>query len=167
MSWRLRALWIAAVGLVAATLGLTFARLLEMPVGLAFDTTLRVHLNDRLYPRLTYASGLVEALAVIAATALAIAERGMNRFCPTVLAAALVIAAFVLWLVVVHPVNGVFASWTPQSVPGDWRHWRLRWAQGQVGGSVLLSSALILLLVALAGPRRSAVSCGARQPCGR
>ncbi|MGW3351792.1 hypothetical protein ACWDA3_51600 [Nonomuraea rubra] len=166
MSWWLRALWAAAVGLVVITIGLTFVRLLEMPVELAFDTELRARLNSDLYPHLSYASGLIEVLAIVVAVALSVGERRTNRFRLTFLAVVLVMAAFVLWLAVVHPVNGAFTAWASQSVPGDWQRWHLRWAQGHIGGAVLLSGALILLLIALTGPRRIAGPRQASAPRG-
>ncbi|MEV4477738.1 hypothetical protein AB0K18_35975 [Nonomuraea sp. NPDC049421] len=156
MSWWLRALWTAAVGLVTALLALTFVRLLEMPIELIFDTELRVRLNRDVHPRLTPVIGAMEALGIVVAAALATAERGTNRFRLTVLAGVLMVAAFVLWLAVVRPVNGMFATWMAQSVPVDWQHWHSRWTRGHIASAVLLSGALVLLLTALTGPRRVA-----------
>lgn len=154
MSWWPRLLWIAAVVLVALTAGLTFARLLEMPVELGYDTSMYVRLNDALYPHLSYVSAAVEVLAMLATAALALVERGTKRFRPALSAAVLMAGALVLWLAVVRPANAVFATWAPQSLPPHWHQWRLRWEMGQVGSVVLLSAAFVLLLVALTGPGR-------------
>ncbi|NRQ36955.1 hypothetical protein HII36_34725 [Nonomuraea sp. NN258] len=152
--WWSRPLRVAAVVLVSLTTALTFVRLLEMPIELGYDTALRVRLNDVLYPRLSQVSGAIQALAAFVAVTLAHVERGTARFRPALLAAALALAALLLWLIVVQPANSVFATWTAQSLPDDWQHWRLRWVAGQLGGSVLLSGTLLMLLLTLVAPHR-------------
>jgi len=33
----------------------------------------------------------------------------------------------VIWVGFVAPINSVFATWTPATVPPDWTRWRNRW----------------------------------------
>ena len=72
--------------------------------------------------------GSIEALALVStlgATVIRIQQDG-SAFA-SVLASALLILMFVVWLIWIRPINKAVNAWTVDSIPSDWKTTRDRW----------------------------------------
>ncbi|MBC8020767.1 MAG: hypothetical protein H7X78_06095 [Methyloceanibacter sp.] len=123
-----------AVMLAALTLGLGFCHLMQLPSRLGWDQYLWV--GSTVQGGLYAAFGSVGAV-IFMATVIALAlnayftrEHGRPGFAFALAAAVLFAAAFVLWWVLVYPVNVELAKWVNGPVPADWTKYRANWEWG-------------------------------------
>jgi hypothetical protein len=134
--------------LVALTLGLAFAHVLEL-VGkrqLAGPAWLMV--QQHLYVAFGSVGAVIEVLA-IAFTWLALFQRRRaGRDSRRVTAAALAVTlGLVVWTLMVSPMNGVLNAWTPATLPDDWSLVRNRWELGHAIQAALFAIGFIALEV--------------------
>jgi hypothetical protein len=156
-----RTLWIIAVVLVALTMGLTFAHVLEMPVKLGYDADMYRQVNGSLYAYFAYVGGPVEVAAVVVAALAAWSRRGRAGFRSWTAGAIGTAAALAVWAAVVQPANVEFGRWSA-AIPGDWERWRAQWEAGHAASFALLLVALVLLLISPGGGAARGRSAGTR-----
>ncbi len=135
-TWRYAALMLSAL-----TMALSFAHLMELPARLRWDAALWVGstVDGGLYMMFgTLGAAIVVAnLVVLIVLALRLRRHPGRARRLTWLATALFILAFLLFWLVVFPVNGELARWLGGHVPEDWAGWRLRWEMGHAVNAVL------------------------------
>ena len=148
-----------AVMLAALTLGLGFCHLMQLPSRLGWDQYLWV--GSTVQGGLYAAFGSVGAV-IFMATVIALAlnayftrEHGRPGFGLALAAAVLFAAAFVLWWVLVYPVNVELAKWVNGPVPADWTKYRAQWEWGHATIAVveLLGFAALIWSVLADTPR--------------
>ncbi len=144
----------AAVLLAALTLGLGFCHLMQLPSRLGWDQYLWVGstVQGGLYAAFGSVGAVIFVATVIALALLAYftSEHGRPGFRLSLSAALLFALAFVLWWVLVYPVNVELAQWVNGPVPSDWTDYRARWEWGHaiialtefIGFAALIASVL-------------------------
>lgn len=145
-AWRLLTLM-----LVALSMSVAMAHLLELPAKMTFDGALWLTLLQQLYPPgFGTAGSTAEAGAVISAVVLAFLLRHRRPAFGWTLAAALCVlaahAAFWIW---VAPVNAALLPLTPQTLPADWERLRSQWEYTHALRAVLQGLALAALVVSI------------------
>ena len=153
--WRL-----AALALVALTLGLSFAHVLEMPAKLAYPPDLYVALQNSLYiffgpPNI---GAFVEPVAILTVVILAyLVRRHRPAFWLTLGAVLCLLLAFpVVFFMFTEPANAVFHAARPASVPADFGRYRDQWEYSHAARFVLhLAGFVLLALSVLLGARSS------------
>jgi hypothetical protein len=92
-----------------------------------------------------------EGAAVLIGAALAYFSFGQAAFGAYTIASALLIIAFVVWVVVTERVNRRVAKWTAADLPRDWERWRTRWEYSHLVRFLLHFIAFALLVVPTLG----------------
>ena len=139
----------AALLLSALTMGLEFAHVLEWGPKASYPGPLYMPLQESLYDWYGNIGGVIYVLAVIATIMLAAqawrehASRGL-----AVTAAAIEVAALVVFLTVVLPVNSNLPVHDSGAVPAGWAGLRNRWEAGHATGFALFTAAFIVLAIA-------------------
>lgn len=136
-TWRYLSLVLAALAM-----SMSFAHLMEMPARLGWDAPLWVGstVDGAQYIMFGTLGGGIFSLSVLVLVVLAIRVRHrapVVRWLST-LAALLFTLAFLLFWIVISPVNAEIATWAGGNVPEDWSRWRLRWELGHMVNAVLL-----------------------------
>lgn len=142
--------WIVTLLLVALTMGLEFAHLLEWQPKAEYPGALYVRLQKSLYVWFGTVGAALYVVAILATMALAVVRRG-DRPPLVPLAALAEVIALVTFLAVIYPVNQRFPVHSAGTVPPDWMALRDRWELTHAGGFVLFAVAFVLLLVARPG----------------
>jgi hypothetical protein len=156
----LKALRLFTLVLAALSLTMESAHVLELPQKLAYDTQMYAAVNGSLYRYFAIVGGAYQIGAIALAALLAVAvRRRAASFRWTLAGALLLLAAFVVWLLIVAPVNNEVAEvWRTQSdrVPAMWQNLRYRWEFGHVAGFVvqLMGFAVLAVSVLIETPRR-------------
>jgi hypothetical protein len=119
--------WIGFVALALPFLA-TGAHLLEAPNKLALEGPLSIAVQQKLYAGWAPFFGAMLWTAFVAVWGLALASIGrFPVFLPTVVAALCVSSALGLNVMFVQPLDAIFASWTPTTLPQNWAGFRLHW----------------------------------------
>jgi hypothetical protein len=123
-----------AIILAALTLGLGVCHLMQLPSRLGWDQYLWVGstVQGGLYNLFGSVGAVIFVATLIALALLAYFTREHRRpgFGLALSAALLFALAFVLWWVLVYPVNLELAKWVTGPVPDDWTTYRSRWEWG-------------------------------------
>jgi hypothetical protein len=150
-----RLLRASALVLAALSLTMTSAHVLEMPQKMRLSPALYSEINGTLYRWFASVGGAYTVLAIGAAWLLALSARKTRAvFAKASIAAMLMSAALVSWLVVVLPVNRSVASVLsrrPADLPATWALLRPRWEYGHVLGFVLSLAGFCVLAIAVVG----------------
>jgi hypothetical protein len=139
----------AALLLSALTMGLEFAHVLEWVPKATYPGPLYTRLQESLYNWYGNIGGVIYVLAVICTVLLAVltwrdhASRGL-----AMAAAAIEVAALIVFVTVVLPVNSHFPVHGSGAVPAGWAGLRDRWEAGHATGFFLFALAFILLVMA-------------------
>jgi hypothetical protein len=150
--------------LVLAALSLTMesAHVLELPQKLAYDLQMYTAVNGSLYRYFAIVGGMYQIGAIVCAGLLVLAVKGRHvAFRWTLAGAAALVLAFVIWLLVVAPVNSeveeVYRTQAPH-VPAVWERLRARWEFGHAAGFVvqLVGFAALVMSVLVETPRAAA-----------
>ena len=148
-----------AIMLAALTLGLGFCHLMQLPSRMGWDQYLWVGstVQGGLYNLFGSVGAVIFVATVIALALLAYftREHGRPGF-PLALSAALLFTlAFVLWWMLVYPVNVELAKWVTGPVPADWTDYRARWEWGHAITALteFLSFAALIAAVLADTPR--------------
>src|SRR5687767_6871303 len=108
----------ATIMLMAVAMSAAFAHLMEMPAKMTFEQRLYVSLHRTLYPNFGRIAGIAEVLAVIAVVGLTWRLRNQETmFVPLLVSALLMVAAHVIFWILVQPANSTMASWSLDAIP--------------------------------------------------
>lgn len=147
-TWRLITLLLASLSLTMES-----AHVLELPQKLAYDAQMYAAVNGSLYKYFASVGGVYQIGAIVAAFLLVLVLRGRRpAFAWTLAGALLLLAAFVVWLAVVAPVNSEVAAALrvhPDTVPAVWAELRSRWEYGHAAGFVIQLLGLMALLISI------------------
>jgi hypothetical protein len=138
--------------LVALTLGLTFAHVMEIPGKLRLDGPTWLAVQHNLYVAFGVVGAAIELLAILLTWLLVLMVRRRRPALWWTLAAALCVSAGLAdWFLLVAPMNAALSVWTPETLPADWTRYRDQWELGHAihaGLFALGFSALVLALLA-------------------
>ena len=138
--------------LVALTLGMTFAHVMEIPGKLRLDGATWLAVQHNLYVAFGVVGAAIEVLAIVLTWLLVLmVRRRRPAFSWTVAAAVCVSAGLVDWFLLVAPMNVALSVWIPGTLPADWTRYRDQWEIGHAihaGLFALGFSALVLALLA-------------------
>jgi hypothetical protein len=138
--------------LTALNMGLAFCHLMEMPAKMQYDASLYATINNSLYLTFGSAPGIaIEIGSIVAAVGLAFVVRQRRlAYWSTLIGALFLLAAQVVWWIVIAPVNAEIRMWTSATIPADWTQLRNQWEYGHASRFVLQLlglSALILSII--------------------
>lgn len=128
--------------LLALSMGLAWACVLEMPQKMRFDATLYVFLNRQLYAYFAYVGGSAEVGAILGCLVLCVLVRRRPALVLASIAAACAVGALAIWCAFVSPMNAEMARWAPFAIPSDWIRVRNQWEHGHLARALLWSVAL-------------------------
>jgi hypothetical protein len=139
---------VAAVVFVALSMGASFAHVLELPAKLDLpgDRYLAVQGIYRYFGAV--ASVLETGSLVLIVGAILLGWRHASSHALLVLALVFFAASLATWVLVVSPMNAVFASWA-RDLPVHWTGTRDRWEWGHVAVFGQKLVAFVLLITAL------------------
>ncbi len=138
--------------LVALTLGMTFAHVMEIPGKLRLDGATWLTVQHNLYVAFGVVGAVIEVLAIVLTWLLVLIVRQRRPAVWWTLAAAVCVSAGLAdWFLLVAPMNAALSVWTPETLPADWTRYRNQWETGHAihaGFFALGFSALVLALLA-------------------
>lgn len=146
---RLRAWRFITLILAALSMGMAWAHVLELgpKMALAADEYILV---QRIYQAFGSLGALIEPGAILAAAILVVLVRGRRpAFALSLVGAALLALAFVVWIAFVQPANAELATWEATGAPGDWIRIRDQWEYAHAARFVLQLGGFSLLLASL------------------
>src|SRR5215218_6556541 len=145
-------LWSLSAVLLALSAGIAFTHVLEIPGKDRLPHPAVVAIQQRLYVGYRYVGAIIEALQLAGLAAAAVLTAGEDeRFWLTVAALAADLAAAVVFVGVTDPQNRWMARCPAEAQPSEgWRRARGRWDRSHGARAALFTTALALLLVALA-----------------
>ncbi len=148
----MKTLRFANLYLVALTLGLVFAHVMEIPGKLRLDGPTWLAVQHNLYVAFGLVGAAIEILAILTSWILVVLLRGRGRTLTwTVVGAVAVSAELVDWFVLVSPANEVLNGWTAATLPADWTDIRNRWEIGHAIHFALFALGFGALLAAVIG----------------
>jgi hypothetical protein len=119
------------------------AHLLELPGKMTYTGALWLKLLQTLYTYFGKIGGLFEVGAVITSVILAILVRHRRpAFGWTLLAAACMVTAHLVYWILVNPVNRTMLPLTPETLPADWMRLRDLWEYAHAARAILQIVAL-------------------------
>jgi hypothetical protein len=144
--------------LVALTLGMTFAHVMEIPGKLRLDGVTWLTVQHNLYIAFGVVGAVIEVLAIVLTWLLVLmVRRGHPAVWWTLAAAVCVSAGLADWFLLVAPMNVALSVWTPETLPADWTRYRDQWETGHAIHAALFAlgfSALVIALLAETPGRR-------------
>ena len=131
----------------ALTMGLLFSHVLEMPQKMQYPAPLYLQVTHTLYNYFGLIGGPLELTGLLFAIVLCFLthSRPLENVL-TISATGLLAAALLLWILNVAPANAQFASWTLESIPGDWAYVRNQWEYTHAADAGLVLAGVGLLL---------------------
>jgi hypothetical protein len=148
----LKYLHIASTLLASLLTATAFGHTLEMPMKLRVSAVQWLTFQHGLYAWYAIIGGPIEILTILFTAALAYKARQLRISAASRSAAILLVVAFLIWLGFTNPVNARTATWTPESIPADWQHWRMQWEYSHATRFALQFAALALLVHAAFKP---------------
>ena len=147
-AWRFLALLLTALSLTMES-----AHVLELPQKMRYDAAMYAAVNGTLYRYFAVVGGVYQITSIVLVAALAFLIRKRRPSFQYALASTVCLgAAFVIWLVVVAPVNAEVADamrTTPQIVSSVWMERRHRWEYGHAAGFVVQLMGLCALIASV------------------
>lgn len=137
---------IGVVGMLVLALLGPAGHVLEVPGKWSLPPDVWLLVQQRLYPGFAVVGAFGYLGAPLACLAFAYGRRGSGEAHVARLSALLVLAALMVWTVVVAPVNGLIAAAQPGTLPDHWPEWRRRWQSGHAASALLVATALGLQL---------------------
>ncbi len=139
------------VSLVCATLvlGLTLTHDLEIPGKQTLSGPEWLAVQHTFYGGFAIVGGIAEVLGLISSVALLFLLRKQRAaFVLTLLAALSFAGMLALFAFGNNPLNQQIATWTPQTMPANWRDIRDAWDGFHAASSACAALALVTLLIA-------------------
>lgn len=132
----------------ALVLGLTLAHDLEIPGKHLLSGAEWLAMQNTFYGGFALVGGVAEVLGLISTGLLAyLLRRKRSAFILTLIAALCFAGMLALFAFGNNPINLQVASWTPQTLPANWRALRDAWDSFHAASSGLAALALVLLLI--------------------
>jgi hypothetical protein len=132
---------VAVLDVVLAALTMTSAHVLELLAKMRYDAELYAAVNGTMYRNFAVVGGIYTVASIVAVAVLAVLVDGRGVAVGwTAAGAPCLLLAFVSWLTLVAPVNGVAAAAhraAPTSMSGLWMELRPRWEYGHAAGFVI------------------------------
>jgi hypothetical protein len=136
--------------LVALTLGMTFAHVMEIPGKLRLDGVTWLAVQHNLYIAFGVAGAAIEVLAILVTWILVFMVRGRRPATWWTLAAAVAVTAGLAdWFLLVAPMNAALSVWTPETLPADWTRYRDQWELGHAIHAALFGLGFSALVIAI------------------
>ena len=136
--------------LVALTLGLTFAHVLEIPGKLRLGGADWLTVQHNLYIAFGVVGAAIEVLGIVLTWLLVLMVRRRRPALWWTLAAAVCVSAGLAdWFLLVAPMNAALSVWTPETLPADWTRYRDQWETGHAIHAALFALGFSALVVAL------------------
>ncbi|MGQ0676320.1 MAG: hypothetical protein ACT4N4_09605 [Rhodospirillales bacterium] len=138
--------WVSFVS-AALPMAAAAAHALETPNKLGLDGPLWLMVQQQLYAGWSPFTAAFLWTAFFAAWGLAVMTMGRFAvFLPTVVAALSISGALAMSVLFLGPLEAIFASWTPATMPANWQGFRLRWQLIQGLEFALFALAYLALL---------------------
>ncbi len=136
--------------LVALTMGLVFAHVMEIPGKLRFDGATWLVVQHNLYIAFGVVGAAIELAAIATSWALVlVVRRNRHTLVWTIFGAVAVSAGLADWFVLVSPANAVLNGWSAQTLPADWTSIRDQWETGHAIHFALFALGFGALLAAV------------------
>jgi hypothetical protein len=136
--------------LVALTLGMTFAHVMEIPGKLRLDGATWLTVQHNLYIAFGVVGAAIEVLAIVLTWILVLMVRRRRPALWWTLAGAICVSAGLAdWFLLVAPMNAALNVWTPETLPVDWTRYRDQWETGHAIHAALFGLGFSALVVAL------------------
>ncbi len=120
--------YVVTLVITALSLGSSWSHVLQIRGKAPWSGSFWRAAMESLYRDYAIIGGPVDIAAILVTWWLAWMLRRSGDFRWALTAAVLLTVAFVVvWVGFVAPINSVFATWTPDTVPADWTRWRDRW----------------------------------------
>jgi hypothetical protein len=152
-----RLLTLATLLVTALSLGASWSHILQIRGKAAWDATLWRTAMESLYRDYATLGAVTEIGAIALAWSLVISYRHLPtaRIWSVTGAILLTFAFFALWLGFVAPLNAIFATWAPGSMPADWMQYRDRWEFWHAVIALVKAGAFAALAWAALGARHA------------
>lgn len=151
----MRALRASNLVLVALTLGLLFAHLLEWPGKQRLDGATWLAVQQNLYIGFGTVGAAIEVLAIASSWLLALLLRGRPGGRAALFAAFATSAGLAVWASVTAPANTTLSGWTAASLPPDWADLRTRWEASHALHAAAFAAAFLALLSSILPAREN------------
>jgi len=145
-TWRVLALL-----LVSLSMGMAFCHALELPPKMRYDAALYLTLHRTLYLLFGAPVGAaIEVGAVLSSIGLIFLARGPGpSFAFTLVGAACMLIAHVMWWIWVSPANGELARMPLNAPTPEWTEWRNQWEYAHLARFVLQLGGFVMLLLSV------------------
>lgn len=149
----MRLIVLAAMLMAALSAGISASHVLQIRGKARWDAWFWRTAMETLYRDYATAGAVIELGAIALAGTLAfLVRRHSHAFRWATAAAGLLAASFFgLWVGFVAPLNAVFATWTPETMPSDWRAYRDRWEVWHAVIAATKSLAVVSLTLSILG----------------
>lgn len=137
-----------AVVFAGLVLSLALAHALEMPAKLR----LAPHdylIVQQIYPTFGAVGAIIEPAAVACAFVLAFIVRRGRAFRPALVGALCLVAALLIWVAIVNPVNTSWQAAGAAGVPENFDSLRIRWEWGHAARATLSLAGFVSLVIAV------------------
>jgi len=162
---RLKVLRFATILLAAFALTASASHVLELPQKMQYDAELYATVNSTLYRYHAVIGGSALVVSIVCAFALAYFVRRIpSTFELTLLGALCFALSFVLWLVIVAPVNAMVREAPDALLPAIWMHWRERWEYGHIATFVFQLGGFSALVLSILQERTARAHVDPRAP---
>lgn len=136
--------------LVALTLGMTFAHVMEIPGKLRLDGATWLTVQHNLYIAFGVIGAAIEVLGIALTWTLVLMVRRRRPAVWWTLAAAICVSAgLVDWFLLVAPMNAALNAWTPETLPAGWTRYRDQWETGHAIHAAFFALGFSALVIAL------------------
>ena len=143
-----QALRFMSLVLTGLALGLAVAHALEMPAKLQLPPHDYL-IVQQIYSAFGAVGALLEPAAVVCAFALAFLARRGRAFRPAMAGALCLVAALLIWVAIVNPVNAHWQAAGSADVPGNFESLRMRWEWGHAARAALVLAGFISVIIAV------------------
>jgi len=143
----MRALRASNLVLVALTLGLLFAHVLEWPGKLRLDGPTWLAVQQNLYIGFGTVGAVIELLAIASSWLLALLLRSRPGGRAALFAALATSAGLAVWATFTAPANATLSGWTAATLPTDWASLRTRWEVSHAVHAASFAAAFLALVL--------------------
>lgn len=130
--------------------GVAFCHVLELPNKLTLPASTWLTVQQVLYRGFGAKTSFIEVGAIFSTIMLLFLVRKHRiSFVLTLIASICLVAALVVWFMIVNPVNLKVDIWTLPTLPADWKLARNQWEYGHVIHAALFIVGLVTLILSV------------------